>query len=128
MELVANIMKAIADDKALAIFKTIACSEPNTAILITKIKLTRKQYYSRLSLLMKNGLIKRKHGKYALTALGKIIHNFVQKIENSMTYYWKLKAIDSVEETSTLSSQELASLVETLIEGNHEIKQFLLAR
>jgi predicted transcriptional regulator len=128
MELVANIMKALADDKTLAIFKTIACSEPNTAILIAKIELTRKQYYSRLSLLMKNDLIKRKHGKYTLTALGKIIHNFLQKIENSMTYYWKLKAIDSVEETSALSSQELASLVETLIEGNHEIKQFLLAR
>jgi predicted transcriptional regulator len=128
MELVANIMKALADDKTLTIFKTIAYSEPNTAILIAKIELTRKQYYSRLSLLMKNDLIKRKHGKYTLTALGKIIHNFLQKIENSMTYYWKLKAIDSVEETSALSSQELASLVETLIEGNHEIKQFLLAR
>jgi predicted transcriptional regulator len=128
MELVANIMKALADDKTLTIFKTIAYSEPNTAILIAKIELTRKQYYSRLSLLMKNDLIKRKHGKYTLTALGKIIHNFLQKIENSMTYYWRLKAIDSVEETSALSGQELASLVETLIEGNHEIKQFLLAR
>jgi predicted transcriptional regulator len=128
MELIANIMKAIADDKALAIFKTIACSEPNTEILITKIKLTRKQYYSRLSVLMKNGLIKRKNGKYALTALGKIVYNFQQKIEKSMTFYWKLKAIDSVEEASTLSNQEHDRLVDTLIEGNSEIKQFLLVR
>jgi hypothetical protein len=38
----------ICDKKALSIFRTIALSQENdTGVLITKLRLTRKQYYSR---------------------------------------------------------------------------------
>jgi len=54
---VPNILKAISDKKALALFETIALAEPNTEILITKTQLTRKQDYWRMSGLMKSGFV-----------------------------------------------------------------------
>ena len=59
---VADILETISDERALGLFKTIALAKPDSEILITKTQLTRKQYYSRMSLLMRSGLVKRKKG------------------------------------------------------------------
>jgi hypothetical protein len=40
---VTDILEAICDARALAIYKTIALAKPNSKILITKMQLTRKQ-------------------------------------------------------------------------------------
>ena len=53
MTTIIEILKAISDSKALIIFNTIAHSTSSSDILITKLKITRKQYYSRLSALTK---------------------------------------------------------------------------
>jgi hypothetical protein len=54
---VPNILKAISDKKALALFETIALAESNTEILITKTQLAHKQDYSRMSGLRKSGFV-----------------------------------------------------------------------
>ena len=47
---------------------------------------------------MKSGLVKRKNGRYALTAFGKVIYDVQITIEKVISnYYWNLKAIDSLE-------------------------------
>lgn len=55
---VTDVLKAISDKSSLALFRMVTLTKPNTEILISKTKLTRKQYYSRMSTLMKAGLIK----------------------------------------------------------------------
>src|SRR6266487_765703 len=96
-----SLLFAISDKKASNIFKSIASAGSNTDILISQLKLTRKQYYSRMSRLIQAGLVKRQKGRYLLTAFGKVIYgaqmNLETKIENALDNYWKLKAIDSLE-------------------------------
>jgi len=57
------IFKIISLPGYLVFLKTIAIAEEaNTKILISELKITRKQYYSRLSKLMKAGLVQKKSG------------------------------------------------------------------
>ena len=70
-ECLAEIIKLISDDKSLLIFNTIfLASGDSSEILINQLKLTRKQYYSRITRLVKAGLVKRQKGRYLLTANG----------------------------------------------------------
>jgi predicted transcriptional regulator len=125
---VADILEAICDARALDIYKTIALAKPNSEILITKMQLTRKQYYSIMSRLMKTGLVKRESGKYTLTSFGKVIYNVQTTIETALENFWKLKAIDSLEAADDrLPKEEKAKVFDTLIH-NEKIKQVILAR
>jgi hypothetical protein len=122
------ILDAISDKKASNIFKRIASGKPNSDVLITQLRLTRKQYYSSMSRLTQTGLVKRQNGKYYLTAFGKVIHyayvNFETKIEDALTDYWKLKAIDSLE-VSSGSTEERYKIISALLD-NQEIKSVLI--
>ena len=60
MILVADVLKAVSDNISIKLFSLIALSKLNTDLIISKTKLTRKQYYSRMFRLMKAGLIKGK--------------------------------------------------------------------
>ena len=121
-----SLLFAISDKKASNIFKSIASAGSNTDILISQLKLTRKQYYSRMSRLVQAGLVKRQKGRYLLTAFGKVIYsaqmNLEAKIENALDNYWKLKAIDSLEMPSR---EETGKVICALIE-NEEIKSVLM--
>jgi predicted transcriptional regulator len=92
---VADILDAISDARALAVYKTIASEKANSKLLITKMQLTRKQYYSRISRLIKTGLVKRENGRYILTSFGKVIYDFQMRIEVALENFWKLKIIPS---------------------------------
>lgn len=94
-------------------------------MLIRKTKLIRKQYYSRTSKLIKSGLIKRKQGKHTLTAFGKVVYDAQMKIENAANNYWNLKAIDSLEDSDDLPSEERKKLIDQLID-NQEIKDIII--
>src|SRR6266571_8834728 len=120
-----SLLFAISDKKASNIFKSIASADSSTDILITQFKLTRKQYYSRMSRLVQAGLVKRQKGRYLLTAFGKVIYsaqmNLETKIENALNNYWKLKAIDSLE----MPSKEETDKVISVLIDNQEIKGIL---
>jgi hypothetical protein len=123
---VAKVMRAISDGMALDLYKTIASSNGATGeFLQAKIKISRKQYYSRLSNMTKAGLIKRKHGRYSLTAFGKIVYDSERSIENAYNIFWKLKAIDSIGVSNELPKEEYSKIVEALID-NYEIKDILV--
>jgi predicted transcriptional regulator len=89
--------------------------------------LTTKQYYSRISKLTKADLIKRKNGKYSLTVLGKIVYEAHTIIGKALNYYWKLKAIESIEVSSSVKipKEDLSQLINTLID-NQQIKDIIL--
>jgi predicted transcriptional regulator len=112
--------------RAMDMFKSVASASSSTDVLITELKLTRKQYYLRMSCLIQAGLVKRKAGKYVLTAFGRVISsaymNFESQVENALKIYWKLKAIDSLE---VFSKEEFNKIISTLID-NQEIRDVLM--
>jgi hypothetical protein len=119
-----KVLKSIADDGSIELFRFIATQKSNSELLRSKAKMTRKQYYSRMSRLMNAGLIKRRHGKHTLTAFGKVIYEAQITIENAIDYYWNLKAIDSLEMSNDLPVEERKRLVDNLIE-NDDIREIL---
>jgi predicted transcriptional regulator len=121
----ATVLRTIADDKSLELFKTIAQGNIDSETLKSKTKLTRKQYYSRLSRMTKAGLVRKKSGKYLLTAFGKIVYDAQTIVENALTSYWKLKAIDSLEMSNELPKEEQQKLIDALLD-NQEIKGILV--
>jgi hypothetical protein len=123
---VAKVMRAISDGMGLDLYKLIANSNGATGeFLQAKIKISRKQYYSRLSNMAKAGLIRRKHGRYSLTAFGKVVYDSEIAIENAYSIFWKLKAIDSIGVSNELPKEEYSKIVEALID-NYEIKDILV--
>jgi hypothetical protein len=132
----ADVLSCICDERALSIFKAIALSQKNdTDILITKLRLTRKQYYSSIEKLIDADLVKRISGKYRLTSFGKVIFSAQQKveteIETAIKYYWELKAVDSITlksaEAKELPLEERQRIIGNLID-NKEIKDILVSK
>ena len=121
----ATVLRAIADDKSLELFKTIAQGTIDSENLKSKTKLTRKQYSSRLSRMTKAGLVRKKSGKYLLTAFGKIVHDAQTTVDNALISYWKLKAIDSLEMSNELPKEEQQKLIDALLD-NQELKGILV--
>jgi predicted transcriptional regulator len=121
----AAVLRSIADEKSLQLFKTIALETIDSRNLKSKTRLTRKQYYSRLSRMTRTGLIRKKKGKYILTTFGKIVYEYQATIDNALNNYWKLKAIDSLETSNELPKEEQQKLIDTLLD-NKEIKGILV--
>ena len=122
----ASVLRSIADDKSLELFRTVAVGETiDSKNLKNKTRLTRKQYYSRLSRMTRAGLVRKKSGKYILTTFGKIVYDSQAIVENALNNYWKLKAIDSLETSNDLPKEEQKKLIETLLD-NQEIKEILV--
>jgi hypothetical protein len=124
-------LTAISDDITANIFKIIANSNSfcNRSILLSKMKITRKQYYSRMQSLTKAGLIRRKNGIYYLTSFGKVIYNYQLEVETAVSYHWKLEALDSILQSQSsdkakIPLEEKANLIDKLID-NHKIKEII---
>lgn len=122
---ISDTLRALSDDKSLVLFNmsTFTLSR-DTGAVMTKLGLTRKQYYSRMNRLIDAGLVMRKSGKYFLTSFGKVVYESHMLIGQAVENYWKLKAIDSIE-TSLPDSEERKKMIDTLIENNN-IKNILL--
>ena len=125
---VASVLRSISDDISLDLYKSIANSNGERGDdLLAKTKITRKQYYSRLSSLTKEGLIKRKNGRYSLTAFGKVVYESEKAIENAFNIYWKLKAVDSIGISNEIPRDEYSKIVDALIDS-YKIKDILANR
>jgi predicted transcriptional regulator len=121
----ASVLRTIGDDKSMDIFKTIAQGTIDSETLKSKTKLTRKQYYSRLSRMTKAGLVRKKSGKYLLTAFGKVVFDAESTVEDALQSYWKLRAIDSLEMSNELPKEEQQKLIDALLD-NQELKGILV--
>ena len=121
---VVEILEAISDVKSLKLFNTIATKGGNSEDLSVQLKLSRKEYYSRMSRLMKTGMVKRKNGKHFLTAFGKIIYDAQITVKKAVESYWKLKAIDSIDLSDEITVKERDKLIQTLLD-DVEIREIL---
>ena len=69
----------------------------NGEILISRLNLTRKQYYTRINQLRDAGLIAMKSTKFVLTSLGRVVYETQKTIGVAIQNRWKLEAIDSIQ-------------------------------
>lgn len=121
------LLRNISDDKALILFNSIAISKGDKYIPLREMNLTTKQYYSRISGLIAAGLIRRHRGRYFLTLLGKVVYYSQMTIGKTLSYYWKLIAIESIGMSSDtkLLEEEIIQLINALID-DHTIKDILI--
>jgi hypothetical protein len=125
---ITSVLKEISDDKAHVLFNNIATSNNSDRFIppLKEMNLSTKQYHSRISSLLKAGLIKRHKSTYSLTLLGKVVYNSQMIIGEALSQYWKLKAMETIEMASSdFPAEELTRLINALID-NHRIKDILL--
>ena len=114
-----QVLKSVSDWGSLSLLRSIASVEEGedlSAMSLTKLKLSRRAYYSRLRQLLDTELIERNNGRYKLTSLGKIVYDYYRKIENVLEQdYYKLKAIDAIEKAEDLGVVERVEAIDNLI-------------
>jgi predicted transcriptional regulator len=134
---VAKVLSAISDDKSLSLFNTIAImsnptsdgQQPIGEILISRMNLTRKQYYSRIDRLREAGLISKRNARFILTSLGRIVYETHKTIGIAIHNRWKLEAIDSVGTSLSTAGMPIEvrhKLINALLGDREEIKDILL--
>ena len=116
---VAKIFESLSDEQSVKLFTTIAAHGIYSTELRAQVDLTRKQYYSRISRMIKVGLIKRRSGKLVLTAFGKIVWESQKIVEAANKNQWKLKVLDSIDVSEELPKDERRKLLDNLIENRY---------
>src|SRR6476660_3697924 len=114
-----QVFKSVSDWGSLALLRSIVSVEEGedlSAMSLTKLKLSRRGYYSRLRQLLDTELVERNNGRYKLTSLGKIVYEYYIKIEMLLKQdYYKLKAIDAIEKAEDLGVVERVEAIDNLI-------------
>jgi predicted transcriptional regulator len=113
-----DVLEAISDGKSLEIFKEIAKGTVESEILKQKVGITKKQYYMRTRQFLNTGLVRRVKGKFSLTNFGVIIYHAQLIMEAGVINYWKLKAIDSIQDSGQIGEHERLKLVKTILNDN----------
>lgn len=125
--LLVNTLNAIDDDVSLILFNSIAnASVGSRDFLKAKLNVSERQYYSRISQLIKTGLVGRSNRRFFLTSFGKIVYDAQKRIQIATEDRWKLEAIDSIEKSadSELPVEECTRIIDRLIK-DHQIKDIL---
>ena len=124
---VGDIIQTISDSKSLDLFCSIAKGNMESEELKETKGLSRKQFYTRTSQLLKQGLIQRSKGSFSLTSLGIIVYHAQLVIEAGVNNYWKLKAIDSIESSGEIVEQERVKIIKTILDDN-TVQNILVAQ
>jgi hypothetical protein len=113
---VEDVIHAISDIKSLDMFCSIAKESVESEVLKQTKGLSKKQYYSRASQLLKEGLIKRKKGRFSLTAFGAVIYHAQLVIESGIE--------NSINLSTDIGQQERVKLIKSIL-GDIEIERIL---
>ncbi|HYA83434.1 MAG TPA: hypothetical protein VEH06_08295 [Candidatus Bathyarchaeia archaeon] len=89
-------------------------------------KLSKKQFYTKLKRLCNTGLVeKREDASYRTTTLGSLIYNgHVKTLENLLTNFWQLKAIDILKTRKDFPADRKESIIEEIVKGSN-LKNFI---
>ena len=124
---VANVLKSISDPISIELFKSVSVAGSESSALRSKSKLTRRQYYSRISSFTRNGMLIRKNGRNYRTTFGKVVYYTLMMVENAFVNYYKLKAIDSIGLSYDFPQEEHKKIIDNLI-ADPDIRQILSTR
>jgi predicted transcriptional regulator len=124
---VADIFSTLDDEKSLRLFKALGIKAGSSEDFTYRLKLSHKEYYSRMSRFVRIGIVKRKNRKYYLTALGIVVHDSEEIVSRAVNNLWKLKAIDSIDLSNGITTHERKRLLESLVDDT-DIRQILSSR
>ena len=119
------VLAALSDKKSFYLLSKIALGDVDSQFLLAETRLTAKAFYSRMSRLLKIGIITRKSGMYSLTSFGKIVNDAQDLIATALNNYWRLSALDSVGMIDSLPITEYNKISNTLL-GDCVIKNVLV--
>ena len=123
-----EILKMVTNENTLKILNQIIDNNNNNnnykdgnTLSLSKIGLTRKQFYTRLNELITRGIIKREKGKYYLTTFGKIVYDltfeYKSKLDSVIEDSWKFKALDLLDISDEFTNDEKRKMMEHMF--NH---------
>ena len=117
-----QVLEGISDERSQELLNFIAAGE-NCSDMVGESKMTRKQYYLRVSRLTNLGLIKRVEGRYALTTFGSVVYEAQLRLAVAVNNRWKLKAFDALYSENTIPVSERSQVMNQIINdtGNNEI-------
>ena len=133
---VERVFSAISDNKSLLLFNVIGTmssptsdGQPTGEILISRMNMTRRQYYTRINQLRDAGLITRRRTRFVLTSLGRVVYEIHKTIGVAIQNRWKLQAIDSLENSLAerrMPAEERYNVMNVLLGDCDKIKNILL--
>ena len=131
---ISSIFKTFSDMSSLQIFRHIARSYQSgkidgTSVPITKTSLTRRQYYKRVSELIKMGLIARNnHENYIITTYGMLVYHELSTLENIIVHQPKIQAVDSIRTaiSNNLNTDNKLLKILTTLMDDYEIRELLV--
>jgi hypothetical protein len=110
-------LRVIADQESLQLFFAIATKNGIVSKNLRRLGgLTKKEYYSRTSLMLETGLIKRTKGVFRLTAFGQVMYQACLQIDEAVQHFSVLKVIDVIDENTAIEDEERQKLVTLLME------------
>jgi predicted transcriptional regulator len=112
----ADIFSTLGDEKSLSLFRAIATKCGTTEDFSVQLRLSHKEYYTRMSKFLKIGMVKRKNAKYFLTAFGQLVYDAEEMVRKSVDSLWKLKALDSIDFSDEITPIERKKLLESLLD------------
>ena len=123
-----EILKMVTNENTLKILNQIIDNNNNNnnykdgnTLSLSKIGLTRKQFYTKLNELITRGIIKREKGKYYLTTFGKIVYDltfeYMRKLDSVIEDCWKFKALDLLDISDEFTNDEKRKMMEHMF--NH---------
>ena len=91
--------------------------------MVDESKMTRKQYYLRVSKFTNLGLIKRVEGRYALTTFGSVVYQAQLRLAVAVNSRWKLKAFDTLYSSEAIPVNQRSNIMSQIINdsGRNEI-------
>lgn len=113
-----DVLEAISDNKSFEIIRDIAKGSVESEVLKQKAGMSKKQFYTRTKQLMNTGIVKRVKGKFSLTNFGVVVFHAALIIDAGVRDYWKLKAIDSIQDSGQIVEHERIKLIQAILEGS----------
>jgi len=89
-------------------------------------KLSKKQFYTKLKRLYNAGLVEKgEDSYYRTTTLGSLVYNgHVKTLEDALTNFWQLKAIDILKTREDFPADRKESIIDAIVKGSN-LKNFI---
>ena len=119
-----DVLEAFSDQLSVDIITAISKHCTNSDDLMQMLNITRKQFYTRSSRLLKIGIISRKDGEIILTSFGRLVYKAQTTIATAFSHSSELRMIDAIKSHSGMSEYEQKRIIDKLLDES-ELKRLI---
>jgi hypothetical protein len=119
-----QVFTVLSDNTSVNLLKTAYAGRLTSSNYVGK--LSKKQFYTKLKRLCNTGLVeKREDAYYRTTTLGSLVYNgHVKTLEDALTNFWQLKAIDILKTREDFPADRKESIIDEIVKGSN-LKNFI---